>query len=122
LPLREDFVRFVEQHPRVAPKQFATIRRKLRHTNQQVGDAAFLDVPARPARSLLALAEAAGQPGGEGRPLTVRVTQTELAAMIGATRESANKWLGHFAGQGLIRSQRGHVTILSPEALKERIY
>ncbi len=119
---RDDFVRFVETHPKVALKLLANLSRKLRHTTQQVEDLALLDVPARLARALLDLAGSRGKPAGEGEARTFRATQSELAAMIGATRESANKWLAYYEGQKLVRCQRGEVTILHPEALRRRIY
>lgn len=42
------------------------------------------------------------------------LTQTELAGLIGATRESLNKWLGYYERQGLIRCQRGQILVLRP--------
>jgi CRP-like cAMP-binding protein len=84
-----------------------------------VQDVSFLDVPARLARTLLDLAQAA--PTEEGTA-SFRITQLELAARIGVTRESVNKWLGAFADQGLIQHERGRVTILRPQALRNRIY
>ena len=119
---REEFVRFLEAHPRVAVSLLAVLSRKLRHTTQQVQDVAFLDVPARLARVLLELSETRGTPTARGPGKTFRVTQAELAGMIGATRESANKWLGFYEAQGFIRCRRGQVTVLRPEALRRRVY
>lgn len=115
---RNDFLAFLEAHPRVAIALLAIVSRKLQHTTQQVQDVSFLDVPARLARTLLDLATAA--PMREGSQ-SCRITQLELAARIGATRESVNKWLGTFADQGLIEHERGRVTILHPQALRNRI-
>ncbi len=117
---RDDFVRFLEERPRVAVSLLAVLSRKLRHTTQQVQDVAFLDVPTRLAKALLELAEAQGRPLAGGRAL--RVTQSELAGMIGAARESVSRWLTFYEGQGLIRRGRGQVTVLRPEALRRRVY
>lgn len=124
---REDFVRFLEERPRVAIVLLATLSRKLRHTTQLVQGVAFLDVPARLARALLDLSEARGKasesgPNGPGKVTAMRVTQTELAGMIGTTRESVNRCLGYFESIGLIRVDRGQVTILQPDRLRQRIY
>jgi CRP-like cAMP-binding protein len=116
---RNDFLAFLEAHPRAAIALLTIVSRKLQHTTEQVQDVTFLDVPARLARVLLELAEAA--PKGDGIT-AFRVTQIELAARIGTTRESVNKWLGHFSDQGLIAPGRGHVMILRPQALRQRIY
>lgn len=119
---RDDFAQFLEEHPRAAVGLLAVLSRKLRHTTQQVQDVAFLDVPARLARALLELADTRGTACDGGSALAFRVTQAELAGLIGATRESANKWLGFFEAQGFIRCRRGQVTVLRPEALRRRIY
>ena len=116
---RGDFLAFLEAHPRVAITLLVIVSRKLIHTTQQVQDVSFLDVPSRLARTLLELAQAAPT---EEETASFRITQLELAARIGATRESVYKWLGAFADQGLIQHGRGRVTILRPQALRKRIY
>jgi CRP-like cAMP-binding protein len=112
---RADFLEFVEARPKVATLLLAALSRRLRIASQQAQDVVFLDVPARLARTLL---EQAAGPSGE-RPVC-RLTQSELAGLVGATRESVNKWLGYYERQGLIERQRGSVTILKPEGLRRR--
>jgi CRP-like cAMP-binding protein len=51
-----------------------------------------------------------------------KIKQGELASLVGATRESVNKWLGTFEKQGLIRYDKGQITLLRPSGLKQRIY
>ena len=117
---REDFLRFVQARPGVAKDLLASVSRRLRYTTRQVQEAAFLDGPARLARVILELAQS---PGAPGRTLAVasRPTQAELAEMVGATRESVNKWLGLYERQGLIRRERGVILVLRPDDLKKRI-
>jgi CRP/FNR family cyclic AMP-dependent transcriptional regulator len=112
---REDFLKFVEARPRVATALLAALSRKLRLTTRQAQDVAFLDVPARLARTLLDLA---GAGDGEDGERTCRLTQAELAGTIGVTRESVNRWLGYFEERGLIRRARGSITILQPDRLR----
>jgi CRP/FNR family transcriptional regulator, cyclic AMP receptor protein len=119
---REDFLKFVEERPRVALQLLEVLSRRLRDDNQLVQDAAFFDIPARLARVILRLAEAVGHPGESGLMITRKLTQTELAGMVGATRESVNKWLVFYERQGLIQRDRGLITVLKPDALKRRIY
>lgn len=118
---REDFIPFVEARPGVAIRLMAVLSRRLRTTTQQVQDMAFSDVATRLARVLLALADDYGLEGPEGLSINRRITQSELAEMIGATRESANKWLKTYERQGLIRRQRGVITLLAPATLRRRI-
>jgi CRP/FNR family cyclic AMP-dependent transcriptional regulator len=82
----------------------------------------FFDAPTRLARRLLSLAEEHGEQVGEGQEIriTVRVTQEEMAQMIGVSRESANRLIASFAGRGWIEWNEGHPLLLRPEALMRR--
>jgi len=121
---RDAFRQFLAEHPAVATKLLGTVSHYLRSNAELIQDATFLDVPARLARVLL---ELAGQPGdGElpppGAIIPDRMKQGELASLVGATRESINKWLGSFEKQGLISYDKGQITLLRPSGLKQRIY
>jgi CRP/FNR family transcriptional regulator, cyclic AMP receptor protein len=119
---RDDFMHFLEARPHVAIKLLATVSRRLRHTTQQAEDIIFFDLPARLARVLLELAEAERISAEGDWVIASRPTQAELAEMVGATRESINKWLGVYEEQGLIRRERNQLVILQPEDLRKRIY
>lgn len=122
LLLRDDFLRYVEQHPKVAIQLLATLCGLVRQNVELLQDATFMDVPARLARTLLQLARPGDRGRREGPPVTPRLTQTELAGMIGATRETVNKCLASFERQGLIRREHGVIALLSPDVLRARTY
>lgn len=111
---RDDFLAFLSREPSAAAKLLAALSRRLRRTDQLVQDAAFLDVPARLARALLQLAESPEAARG--------LTQSELAAMVGASRESVNRWLQFYRRRGLIDSASGSIRVLQPEELRRHIY
>jgi CRP/FNR family transcriptional regulator len=69
---------------------------------------------------LLQLARDQGGETADGAA-TVRATQVELAGMIGATRESVNKWLGSYERRGFLRRQRGVIAILDPDGLRREV-
>jgi CRP/FNR family transcriptional regulator, cyclic AMP receptor protein len=120
---RDAFRQFLADHPTVATKLLSTVSNYLRRNAELIQDATFLDVPARLARILLELAggtDAALPPAGAVIP--DRMKQSELASLVGATRESINKWLGSFERQGLIRYDKGQITLVKPAGLKQRIY
>ena len=121
---RDAFRRFLSEHPEVATKLLGTVSQYLRRNADLIQDATFLDVPARLARILLELASAPGATDlpAAGAILPERMKQSELAALVGATRESINKWLGSFEKQGLISYEKGQITLLRPSGLKQRIY
>lgn len=121
---RDAFRQFLADHPGVATKLLGTVSQYLRRNADLIQDATFLDVPARLARILL---ELAGEPGATELPppgavIPDRMKQGELASLVGATRESINKWLGSFEKQGLIRYEKGQITLLRPSGLQQRIY
>jgi CRP/FNR family transcriptional regulator, cyclic AMP receptor protein len=119
---RSEFLQFVEEHPRVAHRVMEVLSRRLRDNNQLVQDAAFYDIAARLARVILRLAETVGQADGAGVVISRRLTQNELAGMVGTTRESVNKWLMEYERQGLIERHNGLIRVLKPEGLQRRIY
>src|SRR5205814_936188 len=87
-------------------------RLRPRRYGEIMQDAVFLDVPARLARTILRLAadDTATQEGG--RPLTPHLYQSDLAGMVGTTRETLNKWLGVYETQGMIRLVKGRIAVL----------
>jgi CRP/FNR family cyclic AMP-dependent transcriptional regulator len=94
--------------------------RRLRRADQATQDLVFFDAPTRLARKLLELAEDHGEADGKGMRLITRVTQEEMAQMIGVSRESANRLIASFAGRGWIDWNDGRPVILKPESLMRR--
>jgi CRP/FNR family transcriptional regulator, cyclic AMP receptor protein len=115
---REQFVRFLLERPSIAVQLLGILSRRLRRDTQLIQDAAFLDVPARLARTILRLAV---EPPDGGPPITHRLNQSDLAGLAGTTRETLNKWLGIYEDQGLIRREKGRIAVLDPMRLNKRI-
>ena len=119
---KDDFRRLLRQMPDIAIGLLRVLTKRLRDTDQLVQDAAFLDVGDRLAKKLLVLMELHGKAAPQGAVvLTLQLTQSELASMIGATRESVNKQLGAFRDQGIVAVDRQRITILRPERLRARV-
>ena len=119
---RAPFIATLERHPEVAGKLLAILGDRLRRTDELISDILFLDLPARLAKQLLALADEHGSAGAAGIRIDLRLSQSELAAIVGATRESVNRCLNAYADRGLVALDRDAITILDPEALRRRIY
>lgn len=52
--------------------------------------------------------------------LTFPLSQSELASMVGASRQSVNKVLRHFQAEKLLRIEYGNLLVLDLEGLRER--
>jgi len=118
---RDDFLHFLEERPPVAIQLLATLSRRLRRDTKIMQDTVFLDVPARLARTILKLADTHGEKVAEGTLIKARLSQVDLAGLVGTTRETLNKWLGVYEEQGLLRWNKGHLTVLQLQGLQRRI-
>lgn len=119
---RESFVTILERHPQVATALLSVLGERLRRTDELIQDILFLDLPGRLAKQLLALADERGVPTAQGIRIDLRLSQSDLAAMIGATRESVNRCLNAYADRGILDLDRDTMTLRAPDALRARIY
>ncbi len=85
---------------------------ELRRLTTHVAELHFLDLTGRLAARLARLAQEHGErlPSGAIR-LDAPLTQSDLAAMIGATRQSVNKLLGEFEADGLLLIERDSIVV-----------
>jgi CRP-like cAMP-binding protein len=117
------FWTMLENRPALARRLLELMARRLRRADQTSQDLVFFDAPTRLARRLLQLAEEHGEsvgPGEESVRVTLRVTQEELAHMIGVSRESANRLVASFTERGWVDWNDGYPLLLQPEALVRR--
>ena len=119
---RSDFHKAIMKSPKIAIQVLEVLSRRLRKTDSQVEDLIFLDVYGRVAKKLLELANKHGVQIDEGTLIDVRLTQQELASMVGASRESVNKVMGYFTEKQFISTDKHRITIRRMTDLKRRIY
>jgi DNA-binding GntR family transcriptional regulator len=50
----------------------------------------------------------------------MKLSQGDLAGLVGGSRENVNRALSRFATLGYIRLERGRVTVLRPDQLRSR--
>jgi len=114
---RDSFLAWVRHRPDAAVALLETLALRLRRTDEALADLTFLDVPHRLARQLVRLTAAnpLGQAGGDGR---IKITQADLATMLGVSRESVNKQLNRFVREGWVSLGRGWVRLEDVEALR----
>ena len=106
--------------PEIAEQLLRVLARRLRRTNDNLGDLIFTDVPGRVAKQLLQLVQRFGAQEGNALRVTHDLTQEEIAQLVGASRETVNKALADFSQRGWIRVEGKSVMILEPERLARR--
>jgi CRP/FNR family transcriptional regulator, cyclic AMP receptor protein len=118
---RNDFITAVSHYPRIAIQVMNVLSRRLRQTDAMIEDLLFLDVHGRVAKKLLELAEVHGVSTPEGIRIELRLTQSDLASLVGASRESVNKVMGYFADKRFIATEKRKITILRLADLRRRV-
>ena len=119
---RSDFHNAIAKNPKIAIQVLQVLTKRLRINDQMVEDLIFLDVYGRVAKKLLELGETHGEKVENGTRINVRLTQQELASMVGASRESVNKVLGYFTDKNFISTDKHRITLHRINELKRRIY
>ncbi len=94
---RASFLPFLRQRPAAALRTIAFLCERLRRTTQLVQDSAFLDVPTRLAKQMAAMAQDYGERETPGGALTIKVSQNELAQMLGVVPRDREPPTGHLA-------------------------
>lgn len=115
---RDRFRDLLATEPAIRDALLASLAGELRRLTNHVEELHFLDITGRLASRLARLANEGGkaEPDGSIR-LPSPLTQGDLAAMIGCTRQSVNKLLGMFSDDGLIRLERESVVVLDLDGL-----
>lgn len=116
---REHFVPFLQRNPDLCVSLIQVLCDRIRMNVEFIEDTIFLHLAARLAKRLLSLAELHGEPTARGVRIAVKLSQQDLAHMLGATRERVNKELGQWREQNLIAIDDGKITLCKPERLKE---
>ena len=121
---RKDLLALMRNRFDLVEKILEVLARRIRDTDMLLAERNFLDITSRLAKKILDLGDIFGI-REEGRiRIGVKITQKDLASMIGATRESINKQLKALRDQGLVRISGGTIEILNRERLvrKARIF
>jgi CRP/FNR family cyclic AMP-dependent transcriptional regulator len=114
------FAALLERHPRMALVILRLVAERLRYADAQQAQFATHDVLGRVAGRLVELTERFGRPGLHGIELDIPLSQEELAAWTGASREGVSKALQLLRSLRIVDTARKHVTVLDLEALRRR--
>ncbi len=116
---KADFDRFAEVNPAVYRHMLQLVSQRLRQANDVLAARSFLPLPGRVAVALLQLGETFGKDLPNGRLLVhYKVSQADLAGMVGAARENVSRILNTWKRDGLVSRLSGYYCIEKPEELK----
>ena len=111
---KSDLKAILRNHPRIVMNVLRALASRVRRDSSLVGDLSFTQVTGRLAKVLLKLAS-------EEAEFWPRLTQQDMAAMIGTTREVVNRSLRVMEEKGAIRLERHGVTVTNPVILEEMV-
>jgi CRP-like cAMP-binding protein len=115
---RGQFRELLATEPAIVDALLVSLASELRRLTNHVEELHFLDITGRLASRLARLAAESGKKlADETIRLRAPLTQGDLAAMIGCTRQSVNKLLGMFTDDGLLRLERDSIVVLDLEGL-----
>lgn len=100
---REDFQKIIADKPAVSFKLTKLIGLRFRSLETKIEELLFRDVPSRLARLLLRLADQHSKQKRDGERINIKLSQQEIANLVGATREMTNLVLNSLKKAGLNR-------------------
>lgn len=113
---REGMLRILRDYPQVSVNVIRVFSRRLRDLVALVEDLSFRNVTARLAKILLEHAVESGQESPERR-----LTQQQMAAMVGTAREMVGRSLKTLETMGAIRVERQKIVIVNREMLRRML-
>ena len=116
---RPAFLDFLRTHDRALWFFLDDVCRQLREADRARIAFAAADIPVRLARLLVDLAERFGRPDEKGLRISLALTQQELAAFVGASREAVSSTLATLRTRGWIETGRRFVVVRDLAALRQ---
>ena len=116
---RRDFIPFLEKNPRVAIQLGTVLAARIRRLSEHMEDTVFLGLAPRLAKRLMALAGDYGTRTEAGLKIDQKLPQHELGEMVGTSRESVNKQVRQWVEAGVVKMEKGYITILDIDTLED---
>ena len=115
---RATFQDLLRNVPEFAQNLVKLLAGRLRMANEQIQSLSSLDVAGRLARQILAFAERYGRASNGGIQIPLRLTQSDLAELVGASRERVNQVMVEFRNQSLLAVDSTHrIQVQKPQEL-----
>jgi CRP/FNR family cyclic AMP-dependent transcriptional regulator len=117
---RAPFIETMYQNPAITDSVMRSLGRVLRRLTEQASDLVFLDLHGRVAKLLVNLAQDRGIETGNGFELDLHLTQSDLAGLVGGSRQSVNQILKSFESRGSVEMLGRKIVVKNLDKLNRR--
>ncbi len=117
---RAELLDLLTHHPKPVSDLLRTLGGLIRRLTSQASDLVFLDLDGRIAKLLVGMAERDAVERDDRLVLDLPLTQSDLAEMVGGSRQSLNQTLHAFERRGWLALGGHEVEILDLAALRRR--
>jgi CRP/FNR family transcriptional regulator len=111
-------VRLARESPEVGFRILTMMGRRVRQFRARIEQLSYKSAAARVARALIDLAEEHGVTDDRGTILAFKLSQRDLANLVGLTRETVNMMLHDFQRRGLTEADRRTIRLLDVPKLR----
>jgi CRP/FNR family transcriptional regulator, cyclic AMP receptor protein len=118
---RKEFEKCVRTMPTLSANLSTVLARRVQLANDRIEALAGIDVRSRLVRHLLLLAREYGEPADEAVRIPLRLTQGDLAHLVGASRARVNQAVTELRRRGALGSSGNHCLLISDMATLERL-
>ncbi|MEX0992274.1 MAG: Crp/Fnr family transcriptional regulator [Actinomycetota bacterium] len=117
---RSTMLQLLHDEPAIADGLLRSVGAMLRRLTEQASDFVFLDLEGRIAKVLTGFAEQRGEAKGDEISLDLGLTQTELAHMVGGSRQSVNQILHSLEDRNYLDVGGCTIVIKNLDGLRKR--
>jgi len=118
---REHFISLIEKHPQIALSIMTVLSRRLRKTDEKIGNLRFADAYGKVAEIILDIADESGIRNKSDIVVNLKLNRQGLADFAGVSRETVTRILNEFKKSGCIKMEKGKITILNEAMLRREL-
>ncbi|MGH2707502.1 MAG: Crp/Fnr family transcriptional regulator [Actinomycetota bacterium] len=117
---RATLLELARQHPSITERLLRYLSAMVRRTTEQALDLVCLPLPSRIAKLLVSFAEVSGEGTEPEIVLDLPFNQSDIAQMVGGTRQSVNHALRSFEARGYLKLRGKKIVLLRLDRLRLR--